>query len=353
MARIPLWVDLRHVPRHKRLPYLKAAAETGADALLFERGDEHLAREGPMTVAVAADGALRSRGKRLGRLLHVASPEDQAKAARAKGLVVVHAKSWRVIPLENLVAARRDRPGTLYAHAASPEEATLFAATLDVGVDGVVLAPATPQDIARTRAALEQRAKPAAPKTPPAASSTIPPPMGRLQGARVTAVREGGVGDRVCIDTTSRLHDGEGLLVGSTARGFALVHAETLASGFLPPRPFRVNAGALHQYVLAPEGRTRYLSELRAGDPVLVASAKGTWRTVTLGRAKLERRPHTLVEWDGGMAVLQTAETVRLVRPDGTPVAVTDLKPGDEILVHAESAARHAGLPVDANLEER
>ncbi|MFA5944839.1 MAG: 3-dehydroquinate synthase II, partial [Candidatus Thermoplasmatota archaeon] len=54
-----------------------------------------------------------------------------------------------------------------------------------------------------------------------------------------------------------------------------------------------------------------------------------------------------------GNAILQTAETVRLVAPDGAAVAVTDLKPGQAILVHSEDAARHTGLPVDSQLEER
>src|ERR1041385_5406952 len=146
--------------------------------------------------------------------------------------------------------------------------------------------------------------------------------------------------------------------VGSPARSFCLVHAETLESEYIRPRPFRVNAGAVHMYLFAPEGKTRYLSELAAGQPVLAVHADGIHRVLTVGRAKIERRPHTLVTWrtaDGrtGNAVLQTAETIRLVGADGAPIAVTDLKAGATILVHCEEAARHTGLPVDAHLEER
>ena len=42
-----------------------------------------------------------------------------------------------------------------------------------------------------------------------------------------------------------------------------------MASGFVPPRPFRVNAGPVHAYVLMADGSTKYLSECRAGDEVM------------------------------------------------------------------------------------
>ena len=53
-----------------------------------------------------------------------------------------------------------------------------------------------------------------------------------------------------------------GCLLGSSAKLLALVLAETAASGYVPPRPFRVNAGPVHQYVLMADGSTRYLSEV-------------------------------------------------------------------------------------------
>ncbi len=51
--------------------------------------------------------------------------------------------------------------------------------------------------------------------------------------------------------------------------------------------------------------------------------------------------------------MVQTAETIRLVGADGKAIAVTDLKPGLQVLVHSEDFARHTGLPVDSQLEER
>lgn len=390
--RIPLWVDLRHVPLNKRLPYLHVLEEVACERVLLERGDPHAERPGIEPVLLDGHNRLKHRGQNAGRLVRVADAKGQEKAAKADGLVVVDSDDWRVIPLENLIAARRDRPGTLYALARTPAQAALFAQTLETGTHGVVLAPESPQAIVEADQELRKRWRPSTPAVtvaqavadevlapqsndPPTAPS---PPDGVaaasassagsadspgperpfLEPATVTAVRDGGMGDRVCIDTTSLFRNGEGLLVGSTARSFCLVHAETLPSEYIQARPFRVNAGAVHMYLYAPEGKTRYLSELAAGVPVLAVHPDGIHRVLVVGRAKIERRPHLLVEWTtaGGRkasAMLQTAETIRLVRADGQLVSVTDIKAGDAILVHNEGAARHTGLPVDAQLEER
>jgi 3-dehydroquinate synthase class II len=397
--RIPLWIDLRHVPLNKRLPYLHVLEEVACERVLVERGDPHTERQGLEAVTIDGHRHLKHRGQAVGRLVKVADAKGQEKAAKTEGIVVVDAEDWRVIPLENLVAARRDRPGTLFALARTPQQAALFAETLETGVHGIVLAPESPQAIVEADQELRRRWRPPQPVPTVAMAAqgiqvvgetpTANPPMAPmapnevaapsvqsvssvagsssaangearpfLEPATVTSVQDGGMGDRVCVDTTSLFRDGEGLLVGSTARSFCLVHAETLKAEYLQPRPFRVNAGAVHMYLFAPEGRTRYLSELSAGQPVLAVHPDGIHRVLTVGRAKIERRPHTLVHWraaDGrtGHAMLQTAETIRLVAPDGAAVAVTDLKPGQAILVHGEDAARHTGLPVDSRLEER
>ncbi|HEX2066201.1 MAG TPA: 3-dehydroquinate synthase II [Candidatus Thermoplasmatota archaeon] len=358
-SRIPHWIDLRHVPRHKRLGHLGAARAAGAEALLLDAGDEHLGKEGHVAVAADAGGTLRRGRARIGRLLEVTDAASQRAAARAKGLVVVHAPDWRVIPLENLIAARRDRPGTLFARAASPQEALLFTQALETGVHGIVLAPARPGDIGEADRLLRERFAPARPPgahpegTEPAPAIQPVDPVGpaKLVEARIRRVEDAGMGDRVCVDCTARFREGEGLLVGSTARSLALVLAETIPSDLAPARPFRVNAGAVHGYLLGPGGRTCYLSEVVAGTRVLAASAAGA-REMAAGRAKVEPRPHLLVQWDGGSVVLQNAETVRLLCPGG-PRSVTSLRPGDVLLVHNGVAGRHTGLPVDGRVEER
>ncbi|MEK6975996.1 MAG: 3-dehydroquinate synthase II [Candidatus Thermoplasmatota archaeon] len=390
-GRIPLWVDLRAIPVNKRLSYLHAIEEVAAERALVAKGDPHVERTGLDPVVVDGHNRLKRLGEGVGKLVVLTDAKAQEKAGKAEGIVVIDAPNWRIIPLENLLAMRMDRPGTLYALARSPDEAALFAEVLQTGVHGVVLAPQSVAAIFETDQrlrAVHNARKPVtvaqavvnvvlaanggqaqslpssqSPSSPADAAGSASAPTDAtesrpfLEPATITKIESGGSGDRVCLDTTSLFREGEGLLVGSTARSFVLVHAETIETEFVRARPFRVNAGAVHMYLYAPESRTRYLSELRAGEPVLAVHPDGIHRVMVLGRAKIERRPHTLVHWQvagglTGMAMLQTAETIRLVRPDGKAVSVTDLRAGDQILVHQESAARHTGLPVDGDLEE-
>lgn len=169
--------------------------------------------------------------------------------------------------------------------------------------------------------------------------------------ATVTRVTRIGSGDRACVDTVRVLGKAEGILVGCFARGLFLVLSENEETAYAPTRPFRVNAGAVSNYVLLPASRTCYLSELRAGDAVLAVTHDGTGSdaAVALGRVKIERREMLLVEAehdDGAFAVvLQAVETCRLATPSG-PVDVTTLKGGEVVLVALlEVASRHVGLP--------
>lgn len=57
-----------------------------------------------------------------------------------------------------------------------------------------------------------------------------------LSSALVTGAKEAGVGDRVCVDLIQNLGEGEGMLLGSSAKTLALVHAETFETGFVPAR---------------------------------------------------------------------------------------------------------------------
>ncbi|HPM27175.1 MAG TPA: 3-dehydroquinate synthase II [Methanothrix sp.] len=50
---------------------------------------------------------------------------------------------------------------------------------------------------------------------------------------------------------------------------------------------------------------------------------------------------------------MQNAETIKLVSPEGQPRAVTDLKVGDEVLVHLEESARHFGMKIEESIVEK
>ena len=112
-----------------------------------------------------------------------------------------------------------------------------------------------------------------------------------------------------------------------------LVHNESVGSSFTSPRPFRVNAGAVHCYTLSPDGTTKYLSEVETGTEVLVLNSKGKARRATVGRSKIERRPMLMIKAKTGNEIggiiAQDAETIRFVKPNGSLVSVTHLKKGD------------------------
>lgn len=256
------------------------------------------------------------------------------------GFVVVDCTNWRIIPLENLIGEFRRKHRKLYAFMKTEGDVRLAFSILEKGVDGVVV------PLSSLGAVKRMVAK--------GAASDV-----SLARAKIKRIVDVGDGERVCIDTASQLSLGEGMLIGSKASFFFLVHSETIPTEYIPTRPFRVNAGALHSYILGADGKTRYLSELQAGDKVQLVDFGGHRREAIVGRIKMERRPLVMVqaECDGeeGTTMIQNAETIRLVRPDGSPVAVTEAKPGDEILVHmaGKGTARHFGGEVDEFIMER
>ena len=158
------------------------------------------------------------------------------------------------------------------------------------------------------------------------------------------------------MDLIERLELGEGVLVGSTANAMILVHGETVPSEYVPTRPFRVNAGAVHSYCLMADKNTKYLSELTSGDKVAVINEEGRIRSSTVGRVKIERRPFLLLKYGhgsvSGQAALQQAETIRLLG-DGGLISVTDIELGDRVLTRVSSGMRHVGRSLDGVMDER
>jgi len=254
--------------------------------------------------------------------------------------LIVGTKDWKVIPLENLIA-KLHKKCKIVAIAESPEEAKTALETLEIGTYGVLLKTKKAEDIKKTAGIAEK-----------AGAEKV-----GLKKAIVKKVQPVGIGDRVCIDTASMLKVGEGMLVGSQSKGMFLVHSETLESEYVNSRPFRVNAGAVHAYVKTPNNKTKYLSELQVGDEVLIVNSKGETSTAIIGRVKVERRPLMLLEaeCEGKIlkTLLQNAETIRLVSPEGKPISITALQVGDEILAYSEESARHFGTAVEETIIEK
>ncbi|MDD5615391.1 MAG: 3-dehydroquinate synthase II [Candidatus Methanoperedens sp.] len=254
--------------------------------------------------------------------------------------LVVIGTDWKVIPLENLIAGLQKLDVQIIAGVRDAEEAKLALETLEHGSNGILL---DTDDLSEIKKVMGVRDRSEMEKT-------------SLVAARVTKVKQVGMGDRVCVDTASLMVPGEGMLIGSQSNGLFLVNSESEESPYVAARPFRVNAGAVHAYVRVGE-KTRYLSELNAGDDVLIVNSAGEMRPAVVGRVKIERRPLMLVEAevDGTKikTLLQNAETIKLVGAGGKPVPVTELKEGDEVLVYFEAAARHFGIKIEETIIEK
>ena len=324
------WVDCR--PWNKELA--TTAIESGADALVVDRAEDVM-RLGRITT-VAPDGDIKPGIDVVEVTIIDKAPESAAALAGKHRYVIVTTSDWTVIPLENLVA----QSDKIIATVQTAHEAELALHVLEKGVYGILLRTKDPA-IVRSVAALLKSS----------GGHVVLVPF------TVTRIRPVGMGDRVCVDTCSMLSDGEGMLMGNTSSAMLLVHAETLENPYVAPRPFRVNAGAVHAYILLPDGKTAYLSDLAIGGSVLVTDAKGTAHTVTIGRTKIERRPLLLVEAAAGKEkvslVLQNAETIRLVKEDGSAISVVHLAPGDKIMGCVLEGGRHFGMAVKETIREK
>jgi 3-dehydroquinate synthase II len=171
--------------------------------------------------------------------------------------------------------------------------------------------------------------------------------------SKVKEIVEMGEGTRVEIDLIDMLSESEGVLVGDSAVGYVCVLAETRATETYPPRPFRVNAGAVHQYTHMYNGETKYLSELSAGDVVCVTDGHNT-RGVTVGRVKIEKRPFVRVVCESGItATVQKADSIYLASNKGA-AHLLDIKVGDMVLnVVSENIARHKGKAIEEMIIEK
>ncbi len=171
-----------------------------------------------------------------------------------------------------------------------------------------------------------------------------------LTTAKILSIKPIGTGARVCVDTVDLMVPGEGMLVGCQSAGFFLVEAEVNENPYVQSRPFRVNAGPASHYTLTSLQSTRYLSELKAGDEVLIVNREGKVRITNVGRSKIEFRPLILIEAQADdtkiKTILQNAETIRVVTPKASK-PVTELKTDDEVLVHLSAkGGRHFGMSV-------
>lgn len=333
-----LWIEIdSKTPEKEKL--LKLAAEV-SDVILEETKTGINSNKSGITVLNQFDQdtikRLKREGKTVALKITINGKDDENTAVKAAELstdyIIINCLDWRVIPLENLIARTRGK-SKLIGEVANAEDARLVLEALELGTDGVLLKTSNADELSKTAAIVKQQ-------TPKLA----------LAPAKIVAIKPIGTGARVCVDTCDLMNQGEGILVGSQSAGLFLVEAEVHENPYVAARPFRVNAGSISMYTLGSLQNTRYLSELKAGDEVLIINREGKVRKANVGRIKIEFRPLMLIEAEVEgkkiKTILQNAETIRVVTPQSS-IPVTALKAGDEVVVYvAAKGGRHFGVSV-------
>ena len=373
-----VWIKATEEEWEKKRNRITSAMESGADFVLADAGDiQNIKQLGNIKTACFFDGKnkennadadvfvwdipmlsdddetvetaelkqmkdAKKSGKSVAAYVDIQNKKTELYAAvvgKTADYLIISANDWRIIPLENLIAALEKYDVEILTTVHTSEEAQTALQILEKGVDGVLIETGNLSEIKEISKTV---------KTSGSAMEDLVP-------ATVTTVKQLGMGDRVCVDTCNLMEPGEGMLIGSQSAGLFLIHSEVDESPYVASRPFRVNAGAVYSYLKVNE-ITRYLSELKAGDDVTIVDYSGKTRAGIVGRVKIESRPMMLIEAEAEgktlKVILQNAETVKLVRPTGKSVSVTQLKVGDQILVKSEEAGRHFGMKVTEKIIE-
>ncbi len=321
-------------------PYNKGmvttALEGGADGIMLPPGYSEKVKELGRIETIAKDGDLKPGEDVVFFTITGGEDEEEIVKLSQSKRVVLECSDWTIIPLENLIAKGAD----VIAQVQNFEDAQTAFGILEKGVSHILFQPGDVLELKKALSLLRSKED-----------------ITELEKAEITEIRPVGMGDRICVDTCTSMNEGEGMLVGNSSNALFLVHSESVSNPYVAPRPFRVNAGPVHAYTRVPGGKTRYLSELSAGDPVHIVDFKGNTTVGTVGRLKMEKRPLMLVKAAYGdkeiTTILQNAETIRLTNPEGKPVSVVSLKPGDKVLVACEEGGRHFGHKIDETITEK
>lgn len=319
-------IFFKAIPFEKKMVTL--ALESGVDAVVVEK--KHVED-------------VRSLGR-----IEVLEPEDfvfvdiqdkkdekQAVKLAKEGKQVVLLEHTEIIPIENILAQVKN----IGQEVSSLSQAQTSLGILERGVEFLMVLPTASRDLKEiVRLAKLNQGKI------------------NLQLATIKKIEPIGLGHRVCVDTVSLLKTGQGMLVGNSSKFTFLVHAETESNPYVSPRPFRINAGGVHSYTFLPADKTAYLEELRPGNEVLIVNENGEQEIAVVGRIKTEIRPMLLIEAEvdglSGCVILQNAETIRLVGPEG-PISVVNLQVGDKVKAYLDSAGRHFGMKIKEEIIEK
>jgi len=352
-----LWVKINSsLPEKEKKALIKGASEF-CTTFIVDTADVELARKtGAKNVASREKGDIlltdelsEAPSAKVGKkatciVATVASKDDEEKIVKAADAsvdyIAIKCLDWKIIPLENLIAKAHGK-SKLLAWVSNAQEAKLALEVLEIGVDGVVAELSDLAEIERINQEMKKVKTRAKEKEAAEKIALIP--------AKIVELKPLGSGARVCVDTCDLMKIGEGMLIGCQSSGLFLIQAEVYESPFVNPRPFRVNAGSAALYTLVPGEKTKYLSELKAGDEVLIVDREGGNRTTNVARVKIEQRPLMLIEAEHEgrriKTIVQNAETIRVVTKNGHK-SIAELKLGDEVMAHVEEGGRHFGTLV-------
>jgi len=328
-----VWLDCRNWKKE----LVTTAIESGVDAVLVNSSDvEKVKALGLISVIADSKEAELKLGKDVLEITIKNKKDEERVASLSKEMAIVDSQDWTIIPLENIIA----QGAKAVFPVSSVEDAKVALTILEKGVWGILIRtdqPAVVKEIVKYAKGIGSQLT--------------------LQEFIIKDIQKVSMGDRVCIDTITDMKLGEGMLIGNYSNAFFLVHSESVENPYVEPRPFRVNAGAVHAYILMPNGKTKYLDELKTGDDVLITNQKGETFASTVGRLKIEKRPMLNIIADAGnkevSLILQNAETIRLTKPSGEPISVVKLAKGDKVLGYTEEGGRHFGFKISETISEK
>nr|WP_087433299.1 3-dehydroquinate synthase II [Paenibacillus apiarius] len=286
----------------------------------------------------------KSKGYRTAFYIFVKNHADMEAAwseSQAFDFLAVEFKDETNIPLELLIARLQEKQTKILKFTKNIIDAEISFGVMEVGSDGVIFSEIDDNSVIAIDKLLSKNER-----------GKI-----NLVKGKVTDIQHVGMGHRACIDTISLLGMNEGMIIGSTSFGGLLVSSETHYLPYMELRPFRVNAGAIHSYVWSADSMTSYLTELKAGSKVICVDTAGNTREVSVGRVKIEQRPLIKIEVEVMNkkinAIVQDDWHIRIFGGDGSPLNVSSIKIGDELLAYTCEGGRHVGIKIDESIEEK
>ena len=315
---------------------------------------------------ISRNGILSVRDRTFGIVIDISTVEGQDEGLSAVGsvewiLAECKASEWRMIPAENLIAAARSGGTKLAFVVDRGQDVVGLSRALELGVDALCIRSDAKESLWQAALDARKERRNAVEASLPVLATPREPTVER--GICYRQDQPAVLADRVCLDLVQMLGTEEGCWIGSSAKLLALVLSEAAEASLVPSRPFRVNAGPVHSYVLLGDGKTtKYLCELQAGDELAVYnSLTGETRPVAVGRLKVEMRPCMIVgieteRGDISQLFLQQAETVRIGAPEGGVMSVTDLETAEwpsSILLRSSGSGTHIGRSYDGKVVEK